>query len=132
MSEQHTIPVVIAQALPDDLQGELHEMPVNVYHTDRYLVVDAGLPRCLPDRIHVFVIPGQLLIRAKRHSGEPVDEERTYLLRELPDGEIGRVLDLPGGDWAFDDTEAHFANGLLTVSIPTQERAAYLRQMHGA
>jgi HSP20 family molecular chaperone IbpA len=131
MPEQHAIPVTVASELPEDVQTDLHEMPINVYHTDRYLVVDAGLPRCLPDRIHVFIEPsGQLLIRGERHAGEPVKEERTYLLNELPDGKIGRMLDLPGGDWAFDDAEAHFANGLLTVSIPTQERAAYLRQMH--
>jgi HSP20 family molecular chaperone IbpA len=108
-------------------------MPVNLYHTDSYLVISAGLPRCLPDRIHVFVAPAKMLIRAERHAGEqPIREERTYILSELPDGAVGRVLDLPQGEWAHAAAEAHFANGLLTVSIPTQARAEYLRQMNAA
>jgi HSP20 family molecular chaperone IbpA len=73
-----------------------------------------------------------MLIRAERHPGEPLDEERAYILLELPHGAVGRVLDLPQGEWAYAAAEAHFANGLLTVSIPTQARAEYLRQMHAA
>ena len=131
MLEQHIVPVCIEEHL-DALPAEVHDMPVNLYHTDRYLVANAGLPRCLPDRVHVFVAPGKMVIRAERHLGEPVHEERTSTLSELPEGIIGRMLNLPEGEWAYDDAEAHFANGLLTVSIPTQERAEYLRQMHMA
>lgn len=130
MPEQHIVPVRVVEHL-DVLPPEVHDMPVNLYHTDSYLVTNAGLPRCLPDRVHVSVAPGKMLIRAERHPGEPVREERVYLLAELPDGAIGRMLDLPQGEWAYDDAEAHFANGLLTISIPTQARAEYLRQMHG-
>ncbi len=108
-------------------------MPANLYHTDSYLVINAGLPRCLSDGVHVFVTPTKMLIRAGRHPGEhSTREERVYILSELPDGVIGRVLDLPQGEWAYAAAEAHFANGLLTVSIPTQARAEYLRQMHAA
>jgi HSP20 family molecular chaperone IbpA len=105
-------------------------MPVNLYHTDNYLVINAGLPRCLPDKVNVFVAPARMLIRAERHPGEQSTyEERTYILSELPDGAVGRVLDLPQGEWAYAAAESHFANGLLTVSIPTQARAEYLHQM---
>jgi len=105
-------------------------MPVSLYHTANYLVINAGLPCCLPEKVHVAVAPGKMLIQAERHLGEePIHEARAYLLSELPDGELGRVLDLPPGDWAYADAEAHFANGLLTAIIPTQARAAYLRQM---
>ena len=107
-------------------------MSVNLYQTDRYLVAQAGLPRCLPDRIYVFIAPGKMQIRAERHPGEPLDEGRTYILSELPDGAIGRTLDLPQGEWSYNDAEAHFANGLLTVTVPTPARADYLRQMQGA
>jgi HSP20 family molecular chaperone IbpA len=132
MLEQHVIPVRVVEHL-DALPPEAHGMPMNLYYTDSYLVISAGLPRCLPDRVHVFVAPGKMLIRAERHPGEqPIREERTYVLSELPDGAIGRVLDLPQGEWAYDVAEGHFANGLLTVSIPTQARADYLRQMHAA
>ncbi len=132
MLEQHVVPVRVVEHL-EALPPESHGMPVNLYHTDSYLIVNAGLPRCLPDRIHVFVAPAKMLIRAERHPGEqPIREERAYIFSELPEGAVGRVLDLPQGEWAHAAAEAHFANGLLTVSIPTQARAEYLRQMNAA
>ena len=132
MLEQHVVPVRVVEHL-EALPPEAHGMPVNLYHTDSYLIVNAGLPRCLPERIHVFVAPAKMLIRAERHPGEQlIREERAYILSELQEGAVGRVLDLPQGEWACDDAEAHFANGLLTVSIPTQTRAEYLRQMNAA
>lgn len=132
MLKQHVVPVRVEEHL-DALPPEANGMPVNLYHTDSYLVINAGLPRCLPDKVHVFMAPARMLIRAESHPGEqPIREERTYILSELPDGAVGRVLDLPSGEWAYDAAEAHFANGLLTVSIPTQARAEYLRQTHAA
>lgn len=131
MPEEHIVPVNVEESL-DALSAEAHSMPVNLYYTDRYLIIHASLPRCLPDRINVTVASGKMVIRAERHPGELVREERTYLISELPEGNIGRALNLPEGEWAYNDAEAHFANGLLTVSIPTQERTKYLRQMQTA
>lgn len=129
MQKQHVIPIHVKERL-DALPAEANEMPVNLYHTDDYLVINAGLPRCLPDKVHVSVASAKMLIRAERHPGEEsVHEERAYILSELPEGVIGRVLDLPQGEWVYGNAEAHFANGLLTVTIPTQARAEYLRQM---
>ena len=130
MQKQHTVLVYVKERL-EALPPESHGMLVNLYHTDSYLVINAGLPRCLPDKIHVSVTPSRMLIQAERHPGEEsIYEERAYVLSELPEGAVGRVLDLPQGEWAYDAAEAHFANGLLTVTIPTQARAEYLRQMH--
>ena len=132
MSEQHIVPVGLKERV-DALPPEANGMPVNLYHTDNYLVINAGLPRCLPDRVHVTLAPGKMRIQAERHPGEePIHEERTYILSELPEGAVGRVLDLPQGEWAHDEAEAHFTNGLLTVTIPTQARADYLRKMQAA
>jgi HSP20 family molecular chaperone IbpA len=131
---QHVVPVRVKERL-DALPPEANGMPVNLYHTHDYLVINAGLPRCLPDKIRVFVTSARMLIQAERHPGEEPsheEQERTYILSELPEGAVGRVLDLPQGDWAYAAAEAHFANGLLTVSIPTQARAEYLSQMHAA
>jgi len=132
MLKQNIVPVLVVEHL-DTFHPEASTMPVNLYHTHDYLVINAGLPRCLPDKVRVFVAPAKMLIRAERHPGEQlIREERAYILSELPEGAVGRVLDLPQGEWACDDAEAHFANGLLTVSIPTQTRAEYLRQMNAA
>ncbi len=132
MQKQHVVPVHIEQHL-EILPLEANGMLVNLYHTHDYLVINAGLPRCLPDKVHVSVAPAKMLIQAERHAGEEsIYEERTYILSELPEGVIGRVLDLPQGNWAYAAAESHFANGLLTVTIPTQARAEYRRQKHAA
>lgn len=132
MQKQHIVSVHVKERL-DALPPESHAMLVNLYHTENYLVINASLPRCLPDHVHVFVAPARMLIQAERHPGEElIHEERNYILSELPEGAIGRVLDLPLGEWVYNATEAHFANGLLTVTIPTQARAEYLRQRHTA
>lgn len=132
MLKQNIVSVLVVEHL-DTFHPEESVMPVNLYHTHDYLVIDAGLPRCLPDKVHVFVAPAKMMIRAERHPGEEsIHEERTYIISELPEGTVGRVLDLPQGDWAINAAEAHFANGLLTVAIPTQARAEYLRQMQAA
>lgn len=108
-------------------------MPINLLVTDHYVVIHAGLPRCRPDGIGVLVAPGEVLIRAERHEGEPAaDMVRAYLLSELPFGTITRIVGLPDGKWAYHEVEAHFANGLLTVTIPTEERATYLHQKQGS
>ena len=128
MPKQHIVPVRIDVHL-DALPPEVNGMPVSLYQTDNYLVINAGLPRCLPEKVHVSVAPAKMLIRAERHAGEEANPEaRTYILSELPDGELGRVVALPPGEWAYAAAEAHFANGLLTATIPTQVRAEYLRQ----
>ena len=129
MTEQHVIPVVVQNRI-QEAPREAHSFPVNLFFTDRYLVIHAGLPRCRPDKIEVFVAPGKVFIRAERHEGELATEDRVYLLAELPFGVMGRVVSLPEGAWAYDEAEAHFANGLLTVTIPTEDRVEYLRQMH--
>ncbi len=132
MLKQNIVPVLVVEHL-DIFHPEASTMPVNLYHTHDYLVINAGLPRCLPDKVHVFVTPAKMLIQAEHHADEESShEERTYILSELPEGDVGRVLDLPQGEWAYDSAEAHFANGLLTVTIPSQARAEYLRQMHTA
>ena len=68
MQKQHIVPVHVKEYL-DALPPESHAMLVNLYHTENYLVINAGLPRCLPDHVHVFVAAARVLIRAERHAG---------------------------------------------------------------
>ncbi len=54
MPKQHIVPVRVEAHL-DALPPEANGMPVSLYHTDNYLVINAGLPRCLPEKVHVSV-----------------------------------------------------------------------------
>jgi len=92
---------------------------VNLYVSANYVIVDVGLPRCRAETIRVSITADKVLVESSRHLAElSVGGGRTYLLHELPQGRIARLIQLP--DVALDHgrAEAHFANGMLVVSIP--------------
>ena len=132
-NSNHIVPILWTNTLDVPADRPIVGISVNVYRTARYLVADAGLPRCHPENIHVTLAPDQLLIEAERHLGEEnfEEEEREYLVQELPYGAIDRMIPLPTMDLALHSAEAHFANGLLVVTIPTTEWDARLRHMQG-
>ncbi len=132
-NSNHTVPILWANTLDVPADRLMVGLSVNVYRTARYVVVDAGLPRCNPENIRVTLGPDQLVIEAERHPGEEnfEEEEREYLVQELPNGVIGRVIPLPSMDLALRSAEAHFANGLLIITIPTTEWDARLLHMRG-
>lgn len=104
----------------------------NVYRTDSYAVVNVGLPRCLPEKIRITVGLNGLVIEADLHPAQQkLEQDREYLLAELPFGKISRRLPLPWDDLELHAVEAHFQNGLLTITIPTRERDAFLHEMRG-
>ena len=126
LSIQHT--ETLAAAANQTTAG----VAANVFRTSNYLVLEIGLPRCRPEHINLTLAADQLLVEAERHLGEAaVEDEREYLLRELPYGTIGRVFSFPGADLVHHDAQAHFANGMVIVTIPTQERDAYHHRVRG-
>ncbi len=129
----HTVSILWANTLAEPANQPMAGLAVNVYQTARYVVIDAGLPRCLPENIRVTLTSDQLLIEAERHLGEESSEAegREYLVRELPHGAISRVIPLPNADMAVHSAEAHFANGMLIVTIPMTEWDARLRNKLG-
>lgn len=129
----HEIPIVRTDTLGETGHRDTVGMAVNVYRTENYVAVDVGLPRCRPENIRVTLAPDQLLVEAERHPGEAaVEDERAYLVRELPYGALSRIIPLPSSEaLALHRADAHFENGLLTVTIPTRERDAYLHRFRG-
>ena len=106
--------------------------PANLYRSANYVALDMALPRCLPQHVRVTLAPDTLLVESERHAGtEPTEEGRDYLLHELPAGPVRRSFPLPTTDLALHEAEAHFSNGMLTVSIPTRARDAYRHDVRG-
>jgi HSP20 family molecular chaperone IbpA len=104
----------------------------NLYSTDSYAVLNVGLPRCRPEHIQITLGSNAILVVAELHPAqEAVEKERDYILAELPYGTIRRVFPLPEADLEPQSAEAHFQNGLLTVTIPTRERDDYLYEKRG-
>lgn len=104
----------------------------NLYSTNSYTVLNVGLPRCRPEHIQVTLGSNAILVVAEIHQAqEALEKDRDYILVELPYGTIRRVFPLPKVNLEPHAVEAHFQNGLLTVTIPTRERDAYLHERRG-
>lgn len=130
MDTEHSLPIHLAAQLDAGTADAAPGLPANLYRTANYVVIDVGLPRCLPAHIRVSLAPGALLVEADRHPGElATDQSRDYVLHEMPHGTVRRHIGLPVADLALAAAEAHFANGMLTVSIPTVGRVEYRRNV---
>ncbi|MDQ1608698.1 MAG: hypothetical protein QOE16_1430 [Microbacteriaceae bacterium] len=109
----------VAGALFDTRQGP-RLMPMDLYRDGDTYVLSADLPGIDPGSVDIDV-DGQLLtIRAERtlSSGEGVK----WLTRERQAGSFLRQLNL-GQGIDTDRIEAHYANGVLSVTIPMSEKA---------
>lgn len=104
----------------------------NLYLTDAYYALNVALPRCRPEHIQVTAGSNALLVEAELHPAqEKLEQQREFILAELPFGSIKRSFPIPGANLEPHAIEAHFENGLLTVTIPTQKRDAFLHKMRG-
>lgn len=104
----------------------------NLYSTDSYTVLNVELPPCRPEHIKVTLGSNAILVVAELHQAQEVfEKDREYILAELPYGVIHRVFPLPKVNLQPHATEAHIQNGLLTITIPTHERDAYLHERCG-
>ncbi len=102
-----------------EAEGSL--LPLDIYRTDDALVVRAALPGIKPDDVQVTV-EGDTLTVSGEFKDERESNERGYLFRELQRGHFSRTVQLPG-DVAADRAEAHYDNGVLTLTLPKREEA---------
>jgi HSP20 family protein len=95
-------------------------MSMDAYRQDDQVVVNLDLPGIDPSSVDVTVEKGTLTVKAERH-WENAEGSRA-LLSERPQGTFTRRLRLSD---AFDGerTEAHYDNGVLTLTIPVAEQA---------
>ena len=96
-------------------------LPVDIYEQDGKLQVQASLPGFTKDDIDIQVHEGVLSINAK-HTTEDETENGRYYRRERQITSVSRRIALPG---VVHDAEvaAELANGVLTLSLPLQEKA---------
>lgn len=99
---------------PDILTLETPE--VDMYETDKEIVVKASLPGFSEDEIEVEERGGYLTIRAKREREEK-RHGRTWLAERRQYGTWQRSLLLPH-EVNVDKARAELSNGVLTVTLP--------------
>lgn len=101
-------------------QGGPRHMPMDLYRDGDAYVLTADLPGIDPGSVDVDV-DGQLLsIRAERSL--PPKEGVKWIARERQAASFLRQLNL-GQGIDTDNIAAHYANGVLTVTIPVSEKA---------
>lgn len=92
--------------------------PVNAWVNDNGVVVDVELPGVDPATVDVSVVGNTLTVAGKRVNEAP--ETAKFYIAERPAGDFKRSLELPYGVES-DKVTAHYANGVLRISLPRLE-----------
>jgi HSP20 family protein len=101
--------------------GEEGQLPIDMYQTDKEVVVKAALPGVKPEKVAITITGDTLSIKGETKAMEEVKRE-DYLYREHRYGAFSRSMILPT-DLKTDKAEANFENGVLTLTIPRPEEA---------
>lgn len=94
-------------------------MPMDLYRDGDHFVARIDLPGVDPSTIDVDMEERTLTIRAERAAH---DKDVRWLTRERPTGTFARQLTL-GHGVALDKIDAHYADGVLELTIPVAEEA---------
>ena len=95
--------------------------PIDMYQTDKEVVVKAALPGVRADEVQINVNGDMLTIRGEtKHEQEQKDQ--SWHIRERGWGTFERSITLPTGVVA-DRAKADFENGVLTITLPKSEQA---------
>lgn len=92
---------------------------VDMYQTDKELVVKAVLPGMKPEDIQISITGDVLTLRGETKQEQEV-KEANYHLHERRFGNFSRSLPLPVAV-VTDKAHAEFENGILTLVLPKSE-----------
>ncbi|MFN8040160.1 MAG: Hsp20/alpha crystallin family protein [Acidimicrobiales bacterium] len=99
-------------ARQDRAEHPPQEILVNVYETERAMVVVAPMPGITDSEVHVELQGRRLTISAELRTAAPKD----YVRREFDYGSYHRTIDLPHAPGGAPITS--LGNGLLAVTVP--------------
>ncbi|QPJ66399.1 MAG: Hsp20/alpha crystallin family protein [Candidatus Nitrohelix vancouverensis] len=92
---------------------------VNIWQTDEGCTVTCELPGLSPEDLDISVKNRELTLKGERKTGESTSDE-SYFVKERSFGKFSRTIKLPFRVDS-DKTEAHFKNGILTISLRLPE-----------
>jgi len=102
-----------------ELVGE--EPALDVYQTDKDVVVKASLPGIKPEEVDISVTGDVLTIKGE-HKEEEEEKKADYFRKERRYGAFRRSMTLPVSVKA-EKADANFENGVLTITLPKTEEA---------
>lgn len=112
----------ILPAFSWDQKQEWHPA-VDISETKEAIVVKVELPGLSRDDIEIDVANGILTVKGEKKF-ESEEEDKTWHRREVRYGSFSRSFSLPT-DVKSDEANASFADGVLTISLPKEERAVH-------
>ncbi len=101
------------------------ELPVDVYHTDTEIIVQAFVAGVRPDELQITITRDSMTIKGKRQVSQKMDDNN-YCIRELYWGSFSRMIDLPA-EVEPEEAEAVEKHGLIIIKLPKidkQKRAS--------
>ncbi len=105
---------------PENLRGGPHFRPlVDIFETDRELVLFADLPGVAPDDLDLRYERGQLVLHGRRSGGRP---SGSLVHGEYQEGDFYRVFQVHDSI-DVGRIEAECKNGVLTLHLPKEEAA---------
>ncbi len=105
----------------DDAPGMHFAPAVDVFQTDDAVIVKTPLAGIDPDKVNISIENDVLTVEGTTEQKSEVDE-KDYYRKEIRTGSFHRSVALPtavNGDQA----KAEFENGMLTITVPKEERA---------
>jgi HSP20 family protein len=105
-----------------DQKQEWHPA-VDISETKDSIVVRSELPGMSREDIQIDVANGVLTIKGEKKI-ETEDKEKTWHRREVRYGSFSRSFSLPT-DVKSEDANASFKDGVLTVTLPKEEKAVH-------
>ncbi len=90
------------------------EPPVDVYASEREILVEVALPGVPAERVELLLTPEELVIRGERRS-RTRPAAATIRRMEIPYGRFERRIGLPPGAW--DLAAQDFTNGCLQLLL---------------
>lgn len=99
-------------------EGLVFKPPVDIFRTDRSIVVIADMPGTLPEDIHIELKDGILTLTAGVRPWEGAEESDVRVEFEI--GTYVRRFAVPAGIDA-DRIEAHYSDGTLRLTLPLSE-----------
>ena len=100
--------------------GPVPSLPMDAYRRGDKLIAHFDLPGVAPDSIELTIEKNVLNVRAER--SRPDVEKADWLVAERAQGSVSRELFL-GDNLDTGAMEAHYDQGVLTVTIPVAEAA---------
>lgn len=113
--ETHINTRALDDLFADTIEGQL---AIDVYETDRDIVVESAIAGVAPEDLDVFINPEMVTIRGTRKQARRTDDAQTHI-QECFWGAFSRSVVLPCHVQS-DRASAELKNGVLTVTMPKQ------------